>query len=447
MMKRLLLSVALLFSAWVANAQDLVYVCQGKEYKEAAISGLGDITFSAADGTVTIGSLGTFNTADIDSITFTQPVFPEQPDAKEVWIVYNGSSATVTLGSAVKDVKSSVSGANVTLTSTTSKEEYTYKVSGTTDDGSLLIKGDYKLTLSLNGCSITSSKGAALNVDCGKRIAIILEDGTTNTFVDGKNGSQKACFVVDGHVELEGGGTLNITGNSAHAMKIGEYLELKKTTGAINILGAVSDGIHCGKGKVNNANNYFEMKGGVLTVKNVGSDCVDSDDYGVMKIKGGTLDLTVPEDGKGLKCDSTFTMTGGVIKFTCSEDLANGIKTNYFGFFNGGTINGTVTGNGAKGINGNKSGEGDPVQGGGYLYFNGTNVTLTVSGGTYTADNTKCIGIRAENIITQTDGTITITVSGDEAKGAVAGNKEYKNSGVNPTFVNKGGTLTVITAD
>ena len=172
-------------------------------------------------------------------------------------------------------------------------------------------------------------------------------------------------------------------------------------------------------------------------MKNVGSDCVDSDDYGVIRIKGGTLDLTVPKDGKGLKCDSTFTMTDGTINFTCAEDLANGIKTNYYGFFNGGTIIGTVSGNGAKGINGNTSGSSDPVQNGGFLYFNGTNVTLTVSGGNYEegAETTKCHGIRAEQIFTQTDGVINITVTNTDAKG------------VSATMQNlKGGTLNVISS-
>ena len=437
MMKKYLFCVAILASGLTARAQETVYVCQGQTYQAIAVTSVGDITFSADGSVVNIGTNGSFKTADVDSITFALPTFATKAGEKEILVAYSCSNATVTMGSAVKAVKSTVSGANVTLSSSTDDTEYTYKVFGNTDDGSLLIKGDYKLTLNLSGCSITSTTGAALNVDCGKRIAIIIEDGTTNTFVDSSNGSQKGCFVVDGHVEFEGGGTLNITGNTNHAMKIGEYLEFKKTTGAINILKAVSDGIHCGKGKVNNANNYFEMKGGVLTVKNVGSDCVDSDDYGVIKIKGGTLDLTVPKDGKGLKCDSTFTMTDGTINFTCAEDLANGIKTNYNGFFNGGTITGTVSGNGAKGINGNKSGSGDPVQGGGCLYFNGTNVTLTVSGGNYEegAETTKCHGIRAEQIFTQTDGVINITVTNTDAKG------------VSATMQNlKGGTLNVISS-
>ena len=140
---------------------------------------MGDITFSADGSTVTIGENGTFKTAEVDSIVFTEPL-----GKNEVRILYKGDIATVAMGSAVKGVKSTINGANVTLSSSTDDTEYTYKVSGTTSDGSLLIKGDYKLTLELNGCDITSTTGAALNVDCGKRIAVILKDGTTNTFVE-----------------------------------------------------------------------------------------------------------------------------------------------------------------------------------------------------------------------------------------------------------------------
>lgn len=430
MMKKYLLSAAILISGLVAHAQQTVYVFRGATIQAIPITNVGDITFSADGTQVIVGQNGTFNTDEVDSITFDMPT----PAETEILVVYSGNTASVAMGSGVQGVTQSINGADVTLTSNNYTDEYTYKVMGTTDNGSLLIVGDYKLTLELSGCSIASASGEPINVDCGKRIAIKLVDGTVNTFVDCAGGQQKGCFVVDGHAEFEGGGTLNVTGNTNHGMKIGEYLQVKKTTGAINILKAVNDGIHCGKGRVNNANNYFEMKGGVITVKNVGGDCVDADDYGVMRIEGGALDLEVAYDAKGLKSDSTFTMTGGTVNFTCTKDLGEGIRTNYHGFFEGGTITGVITGNGTKGINANKSGSTGTVLNGGYLYMNGTDVTLTVSGGTHVdgADKTKCHGLRAEQILTQTAGTIDITVTNTDAKA------------YNAMFLNRtGGTLNV----
>ncbi|MBO7046779.1 MAG: carbohydrate-binding domain-containing protein, partial [Prevotella sp.] len=90
-------------------------------------------------------------------------------------IVYNGNQATVN-PNGITDVTSTVSGANVTIKSKTTSEEYTYRVSGTSTDGSLYIEGEYKLTLQLAGVKLTNASNAnggyAIDVECGKRIAV-----------------------------------------------------------------------------------------------------------------------------------------------------------------------------------------------------------------------------------------------------------------------------------
>ena len=53
----------------------------------------------------------------------------------------------------------------------------------------------------------------------------------------------------------------------------------------------------------------------------------------------------------------------------------------------------------------------DTVLNGGYLYFNGTNADITVTGTKNVADNTVCYGIKADTEFKQTAGTVTITVS------------------------------------
>lgn len=245
-------------------------------------------------------------------------------DLRTIEINYNGSSATVTKPDDVDDVIVSINGAKVTINSITTANEYCYKVSGSANDGTLLIKGSYKLTLELAGVNLTSTTGAAINIDCGKRIAVILDEGTTNTLVDSKMGTQKAALYFKGHPEFKGGGTLNVTGNSAHAISAKEYLELKSTTGTINILGAVKDGIHCGIGTADPEKNYFLMDGGTVNIQNVGGDCIDSDDFGVVFLNDGKINLNVNTDGgKGIKCATDFNMTGGTIN-------ANLYGGNYF---------------------------------------------------------------------------------------------------------------------
>ena len=394
-MKKTLTSFfTLLILAGQTSAQKY-YICDGFTYKEK------DITENIQLPT---------DWTDIDSITFAAPQY------KKVEIKYNGSSAQVTIAEGVKGVTcTSGTSSHVILNSTTTSDEYLYTLSGTSTDGSLTINGSYKLSLELDGVSLTSTKGAAVDIECGKRIDVLVKEGTVNTFSDSKNGQQKAAFYTKGHIEFKGGGTINITGNTKHALAAKEYLEFKGSFGTANILGAVSDGIHCGKGeKGDSENNYFLINGGNITISGCGSDCIDTDDYGTAYIKGGSLHMDITqEDGVGLKTDSMIYMTGGDVTANVSGNISDGIRCSYTAKFSGGTYTASVKGNGSRGIRGKKVSVSSTatVTGGGNLEFSGTNVVMTVSGGTNASDQTKCFGIKADKILSQTGGDITIDVT------------------------------------
>jgi len=333
-------------------------------------------------------------------------------------VVFDGSTATVDIPSTAS-VTSTINGGYVTLRSTTTAEEYVYDIYGTTTNGGLTITGNYKLTLQLNGVSITSGKGAAIDVECGKRIAVVLVDGTTSTLVDYASGSQKAAFYTTGHPEFSGSGTLNVTGNVKHAICAKEYLQIKKTVGTINVLSAVSDGIHCGKGKVNNDNNYFLMNGGTLNISNVGSDCIDSDDYGTVLIKGGTLNLTVSaDDADGIKADSLLQIYDGTINIDVTGQCSEGIKSNWHAYIPGGDITINVSGNGSKGIKGNVPSSSTTVTNGGSVTFSDSaNVTIIASGKSVVegTDETKCMGLSVDADLTHKGGTVYILAKGGES--------------------------------
>jgi len=346
--------------------------------------------------------------------TLALPVWATEGDT--ISVVFKGTTATVTIPQTA-NVTSTVTGAKVVLTSSTTTEEYVYDVSGTTTSGSLVINGDYKLTLRLNGVNIKSNSGSAIDVVCGKRIAVELVEGTTSTLADAAGGSQKGAFYTTGHPEFQGGGTLNVTGNTKHAICAKEYLEVKKSVGTINVLSAVGDGIHCGKGKVNNANNYFQMNGGVVNIANVGSDGIDSDDYGTILVKGGSLNLNVSgTDVVGLKADSTLTIVGGVVSISVTGQESSGIRSNWEAHFDGGTVNIDVQGNGSKGVKG-KTQTVKTVNNGGSVYLNGSEINILVGGATVYADNdtTKCMGMSVDANLTQTAGTVCIWACGPEA--------------------------------
>lgn len=395
-----------------AAAQVTAYVCEGYDDEAISIESKTDIVFSDDQKTVTIGTK-TFDVASVDSIIFHEPQFPS------VDIVWDGTTATVTIPSSIKGVTSSVSGGHVTITSTNTTDELLYTLSGTSSNGSLTLNGSYKLTMHLNGVNLTSAKGAAVDIECGKRVEVKLIKGTVNTFADYAGGSQKGAFYCKGHLELKGKGTMNVTGNAKHALCSKEYLQLKSSLGELNILGAKSDGIHCGEGdKTNPENSRFTMNGGKVTISKCGNDCIDADDYGSMFINGGTATLNISQnDGAGLKCDSIIYMTNGTINLNLTGNISQGIRYNYDAYFMGGTITGNISGNGSKGFKAKSTSTSSTVNKGGDTHFQGTNVELTLSGGTYTADNTKCGGIRVDKNYYQTAGDILVTIANSAAIG------------------------------
>lgn len=410
-MKKSLSFIVLLLMVLAVHAQQKVYICDGFQYETVATDG--DITFTDDEGCLIVNGTQ-YPLADIDSVTLAEPMY------KEVKITYSDSKATVVIPSYVKGVTSKVVGAQVTLVSTNTTDEILYTVSGKSSNGSLTIQGSYKLTLKLAGLDLASTTDKApINIDCGKRIDVIVANNTVNSIVDCEKNVSKGAFYIDGHPEFTGTGVLNVTGKAKHAICAGEYMQIKKTAGTINILGAASDGIHCGKGKKNNENNYFQMNGGELTISNAGSDCIDTDDYGCAIIKGGTINLNVSQkDGSGLKVDSVLTMTGGTINLNLSGVISEGIRFCYEGNFCGGEIKADISGNGSKGIKAKRTTNPlDTVLYGGNANFSGTNVTMNVSGGTYSADGSKCMGIRVDNNFSQTDGSIVINVKNSAAVG------------------------------
>ena len=339
-----------------------------------------------------------------------------------VEIVFNGTTATYNIPDSVSGVTIGRNGAKVTVTCSNTSNEYTYRVSGSSTNGSLTITGEYKLTLQLAGLTLTNaSGGAAIDIECGKRIDVVLEEETENTICDSSKGAQKAALYIKGHAEFKGGGTLNVTGLKKHAIKVDEYCELKKSLGTINILGAVSDGIHCGDGKRGSTDNYFRMKGGTLNISGTGSDGIDSDDYGVVAIDSGRVVISVSDGSIGIKADSTVTVNGGIIDIDVPGQDSKGIRANYAVNIAGGENTINVSGDGAKGIKANRYTTGSTVLNGGNLYISGGTTAISVSGAYYitttdgVADTTKCMGISVDADLTQTDGDVTINVKGDGA--------------------------------
>ena len=373
-MKRILFSVIALVLTIAATGQTLKITTSSgtKEYQASQVTESSPATFTGGT-TLTVGN-DMFTISDITSVEVVRSQ-ESGVEANTVNIVYNGSTATVTKADNISNyVTAEVSGAHVTITQTNTEaidnDEITYVLSGLTTDGSLTLDGSYKCTISLAGLTMTNPNGAAIDITNKKRIQLSAMNGTENTLTDGSNGSQKACIYSKGQLQLQGKGTLNVAGNTKHAIKSGDYISVKNLT--LNITKAVGDGISC--------EEYFQMKSGTVTISGTGDDGIqcdlggdtstgettdhDDEDSGNVYIEGGTLNITVTAAAaKGIKADGDMKISDGDItmkttgggawdsddkKVKASSCLsADGNMT-----ISGGTMNLNSTGAGGKGING-----------------------------------------------------------------------------------------------
>lgn len=364
--------------------------------------------------TLTIGGMA-FSISEIDSICVKDDTF----DDNAVRVTYDGTSARVVVsGTAAPYLSVNVSGAHVAIAQSADlADELTYTLQGTSTDGSFWMDGKLKASLVLNGLTLTCADSAAINIRNGKRISVQLADGTTNTLTDASGGSHKGCFMVKGHTEFKGSGTLTLTGRTGHAFWGGEYVEVKKSVGTITVASAVTDGF--------NVNQYFEQKGGTVIVRGVGDDGIQvskTDDEtdeqnGRAIISGGTLTVAVTAAAaKGLKVEDTTTITGGTVTITTSgtgaydssdQDVSASacIKGDGAITISGGTLSLKSTGAGGKGINCDAS-----------VTIAGGTIDVTTTGKQYTYNRLSASpkGIRAEGNLIISDGTLTVTCSGGE---------------------------------
>lgn len=428
-----LLTLSLLVVCTTAQAQWL-RVWQSGESIRYNLAETSTIPYTTAGQTFTIGQ-DTYSTSEIDSITIGKPVT----------ITWDGAYATVNVPDNVEGVAVNVNGGDVTITNTNIWSEQEFILSGTSEAGSLTYIGEYKTKFHLNDLNLTSTTGAAIDIQCGKRIDLIIEDGTTNTLSDYASGTQKAAFNCQGHLEISGEGTLNIEGNCNHAFRSKEYIWLKENTGAINIVKAVADGIHCGE--------FFLMDGGNIAISGIGADGLqvetdalsDEDLNGQFIMNDGSIQISMTaEDSKGIRLDADETNASIVPEM----------------YIYGGTISIDVTSTslGSKAIDS----DGDLTIG---SSSTSPTVNLTVAAKRYEDSNgetSRATGLKAEGNIVIANGATTITASGKKSRGVKAAsltatggslriaatgsgsyayNSETTTTGY--TYVENGGTITI----
>ena len=262
-------------------------------------------------------------------------------DKNTVVVTYNGTSASVSVASNISQYVSVTSGtsSHVKITQSDSFSginatvdnpdgEIIYILSGTSTNGEFYLEGSYKCEVDLNGLTLTNPSGPALNIQNGKRVAISVKKSTTNKLTDGANETYKGCIHVKGHTKLKGKGTLNVIGNSAHAIYSKEYCEIKNLT--LKITSAVKDGIHC--------KEYFLMESGTVSISGVADDGIqceldgtvstgtttdhEEEDSGNFYMLDGTLTIS-NYGGNAIRTAGTITYSGGTQNFNTADTEIN----------------------------------------------------------------------------------------------------------------------------
>ncbi len=436
-MKRFLSAVIMAAFVVLGAAAQTLNVVSGNVTYAFPATQTGTMTYQDGETLTIMGK--TFSAADITRMY----VDNSEVTDNSVGVSYSGTTATVTVaGNVAQYVTPTITGAHVSIVQSSEVSddvcgEITYTLAGSSTDGEFTMEGSYKATLELNGLTLTNPSGAPINIQNGKRIDLSVKKGTENTLTDASSGDWKGCIVCKGHLELKGKGTLNVYGNTAHAIYAKEYVEIKNCT--VNVLSAVKDGINC--------NQYFLMESGSLNISGVADDGVqvsykdDSDreeeDTGTLTITGGTVNIAVTGTAsKGLKAEGDLTVSDGTLSISTSGDgtwdsddqktkAASCISADGNIQIDGGTLSLTSSGSGGKGINGD-----------GTLVINGGTITISTTGGLFAyvngtaytnyTGNTDNLdsdyksspkGMKIDGNVEISGGTVNVTTTGNGAEG------------------------------
>lgn len=220
------------------------------------------------------------------------------------------------------------------------EESGVYRISGTIDDGQILVNaGDEDIVkIILDGVTITSSSSAPIFIKNASKAIIFLEDDSINTLEDSSSNEEKGTLLSKTDLSVTGTGTLNITSNLNDALRSNDGLIIK--SGMINITSA-DDAI---RGK-----DYLIIEDGTFTLNTLGdglkSNNEDDEDKGYIYITGGIFNIDAQNDG--IQAQTDLLITSGTFNITTadgsnvtiSEDIsAKAIKSDLNIIIDGGTF-------------------------------------------------------------------------------------------------------------
>lgn len=262
--------------------------------------------------------------ADMFTDRDTRATYDEE---SAVRIELNGSSISVSSDSV------QINGTTAILT-----EEATYIVSGTLDDGMLVVDADEaaKLQIVLDNASITSSTSAALYVLEADKVFVTLAEGSQNALANGGSFVAIDDSDIDGAVyskqdlTFNGSGALTVTSPAGHGIVGNDDLVLAGGTYTVT---SASHGL--------NANDSVRITGETGLTLDAGKDGIhaennDDASLGFVYISGGTF--AIEAEGDGISAGAYLQITDGAYDLLAGGGSVNGesqSSTSWGGFRGG----------------------------------------------------------------------------------------------------------------
>lgn len=331
--------------------------------------------------------------AAIDSITFGPVSAPDTTavDTTGCIRIDWGGDGEVTVTNPYSAVTIDATTAHVTVNAATGQSDIVYCLTGATADGSLRITSDKKVLVLLNGVSLTSSNGPALQMLSDKKMTVHLAQGSANSLSDGTGSSGKGALQAKDKLTIQGGGTLQVHGMKKHGIQSAGLCTM--LGGTVQVVEAASDAMNV---------DGMVMENGTLVLTATG-DGLDGD-QGMIEINGGEISVSLSgDDVKAIGCDSTLTINGGSISVWLSGNDSKGLRTKHNLMVTGGEM--TLTGSGD---------QSKLVRVSGDMSVYGGHMEITASGsmvGTESGNGTDysyCTGIKVDGDMSVYGGNIAV---------------------------------------
>ena len=403
---------------WISVAFILIWLL-------SVFTGCGDTGPTDSDGRVSGGtetSADTSGQAEANPVQADTDVFTERDyktdydESGSVLIQLNGSTATATSDSV------RISGTTITIT-----EEAVYRISGTLDDGMMIVNAPdtAKLQLVFDGVSIHSETSAPLYILEADKVFVTLADGTENTLSNGgtfiaidDNNIDSVIFSKQ-DLTLNGSGSLTVTSPAGHGIVSNDDLVI---TGGTYTITSASHGLK--------ANDSVRITGETAVTIDAGKDGIhaeNSDDasLGFVYISNGTMNIEAESDG--ISAGAYMQIEDGTFQILAGGGSENGSheSSDSWGGFRGGSRGGgqpgqslsatTAADDSSTSMKGLKSTGNLWITNGNFTLDSAddavhSNASITVNGGIFEIASGDD-ALHADETLTVTAGTINITES------------------------------------